>query len=289
MAQPATVLASATHIVESRHTGGNYRINVGLPYTYAPSRAEGGPFGHVPDTWPVVYLLDANWYFGMVTDIVRSMAWCAGTSDAIVVGVGYPHDEDAQESWRESFVARNRDFTPDRDLEREARIGNMTQRPVRTGSGRQFHTFLTDELIPMIERTYRADPSNRILVGHSHAAEFGTFVLFETPELFRTYVLASPGPGNNDRYGFRREAAYAAGRTKLPANVFLSAGDLEEGADTTTLSDMLRFAAILADRRYEGFTLVKRVIQDANHCEAIAPAFQAGLKFALMKQPSHEV
>jgi predicted alpha/beta superfamily hydrolase len=35
--------------------------------------------------WPVIYLTDGNFLFGITTDTVRFMAWCETTTDAIVV------------------------------------------------------------------------------------------------------------------------------------------------------------------------------------------------------------
>ncbi len=60
-------------------------------------------------------------------------------------------------------------------------------------------------------------------------------------------------------------------------------GQLEEDINDCTVTDTLRLAAILQGRKYEGFSLVKQVFADQNHCEVAAPGFQAGLKFALKK------
>jgi predicted alpha/beta superfamily hydrolase len=282
-AEPATILASEIRSIVSEHTGRTYRITIALPYAYSKSGSEDGPFGDAPSTWHVVYLLDANWYFGMVTDIVRSMAWCGGTTDAIVVGIGYPEAEDAQETWLETFARRNMDFTFVRDEAREKELEALTKRPVVTGKAGDFHLFIRDELIPLIEQEYRADPSKRILAGHSRAGNFATFALFKEPDLFNAYVIGSAGPGDNDRFLFKEEEAFAKANKKLPAKVYLSAGELEEGEENTTLTDTLRFAAILASRNYEDLNLVKHVFAERSHCEVIAPGFQAGLMFALKK------
>lgn len=279
---PATILGSQTHLIDSQHTGRKYRITISLPYAYSKPRVPGWPFDDAPPTWPVVYLLDANWFFGLTTDIVRSMAWCGGSSDAIIVGIGYPEDEDPQEAWREAIARRNTDFTPVRSEAREERMGNLAKRSVQTGGAYQFHQFIRSELIPFIEREVRADGSRRILLGHSLAANFAAFALFEEPELFESYIIASPGPGDDDRSGFRTEESFAKDHKRLPAKVFLSIGELEESAENTSLTDTLRFATILASRNYEGLTLVKKVFEDRNHCEVVAPAFQAGLMFALL-------
>jgi hypothetical protein len=82
---------------------------------------------------------------------------------------------------------------------------------------------------------------------------------------------------------FTLESEFAKKHDSLPAQIYLSAGELEEDADSTTLTDMYRFAALLESRKYTGFSLTKQVFLDNNHCEVVAPAFQAGLKMALKK------
>lgn len=271
-------------LMDSKHTGRKYHISISLPHAYSKPHVEGWPFGgDVPDRWPAVYLLDANWYFGMVSDMVHSMAWCGGTSDAIVVGIGYPEHENPQEMWLQAVARRNMDFTPIRNEEREKDFGEWLKRPIQTGDASRFLQFIRDELIPAVERDYLADPSSRILVGHSLAGEFAAFALFEAPELFDTFLIGSCAASRNDQFIFKREEAFAQDHHKLTSKVYLWAGELEKGEDNTTLTDILRFADLLTSRNYEGLTVVKQVFADLNHCEVIAPGFQSGFKFALKK------
>lgn len=280
--EPATVLASEMRMMESQHTGRTYRITIGLPLGYSRSPGEGWPFNDTPATWPVVYVLDGNWYFGMVTDIIRPMAWCGSTTDAIVVGIGYAEDTDPIEAFRESFTRRDLDLTPIRDEAAEKAM-EAHKRPAPNGDALHFHQFIKEELIPFIEQAYRADPSRRILAGHSYGGLFALFGLFEAPDLFDTLIIGSPTLSYGNRFMFQREEAFAQEHKHLPAKVYLYAADLEEEINDTTLTDTLRFAVILQSRKYKGFSLVKRVFRDQNHCEVVAPGFQAGLKFALKK------
>lgn len=280
---PATVLGSEMHVLESNSTGRVYRIAISLPLGYSAAPDGGWPLSDVPAKWPVVYLLDGNWYFGMVTDIVRAMSWCGGTNDAIVVGIGYAEVQDPLSAWRDTFARRYRDLTALHDETLEKEFGEMLKRPVSTGDAAHFYQFMKDELIPFVEQEYRADPSRRILAGHSRGGNFTAFALFEAPDLFSTYIMASCCASDEDRFIFRQEEAYAKAHQNLPVKVYLAAGELEESADNTTLTDTLRFASILESRNYAGLSLARRVFRDMNHCEVIAPAFQAGLKFALAK------
>lgn len=263
--------------IHSKHTSRTYRISVSLPYAYSNPD---WPFGDTPERFPVIYLLDAEFWFDMVTGIVHSMAWCGGTTDAIVVGIGYPELGTPQQRWMETMARRNHDFTPVRDEKREQRIGEMTKRFVQTGDASRFHQFIRNELIPTLERDYLADPSRRILAGHSLGGGFATFALFEAPELFDTYLIGSAGAGEFD---LKREEAIRQDHRKLASKIYLWAGELEEAGDNTTVSDTLRFAELLASRNYDGLSVVKQIFAGLNHCECVAPGFQAGLKFALIK------
>lgn len=264
-------------LMASKHTGRTYRIRISLPYGYI----ESWPFGDPLDRWPVIYLLDSNWYFGMVSEMVHSMAWCGGTSDAIVVGIGYLERENPEDTWMDVMVRRTYDFTAVRSEDHERSIAEMTKRSAQTGDAVRFHQFIREELIPVVESDYRADPSMRVLVGHSSGGDFAAFALFEAPDLFNTFVIGSCAPGRYDRLLFSREEAYAEAHHRLATKAYFSAGELEETEDDPRVSDMGRLADLLASRNYDGLTAVHQVFADTNHCEVIALGFQAGLKFAL--------
>lgn len=278
-----TILGSELHMMDSKHTGRQYRITVSLPLGYAKSPDESWPFNDTPEKWAVVYVLDGNWYSGLVTDIIRPMAWCGSTTDAIVVGIGYPEGDNPIEAFRESFTRRDADLTPVRDEDVQASMEKAHKRPAPNGDSGNFLKFLKDELIPMIEKTYRADPSKRILAGHSYGGLFGIYAMLEAPDLFQTLILGSPTLTYGNGYMLQREEAFAKEHTRLPAKVYLFVGELEEDKNDTTLTDTLRLAAILQGRNYEGFSLVKQVFADQNHCEVATVGFQWGLKHALKR------
>lgn len=279
----ASRLATEVRLMESKATGKKYRISMALPFAYVDHSIKIPPFDKPLSAWPVVYLLDSDWYFGMVTDMVRAMAWCERTSDAIIVGIGYPEEESVGESWRKVAAMRTHDLTPMQSDGSESYISELLQLDVKTGGGGQFFKFLQEELIPEIEYEFPIDPAKRIIAGHSYGGLFALYAMFEEPGLFSSYIAASPSLDFADHALFSLESEYAKKHAALPTQLHLSAGELEEDASTTVLTDMYRFAGILESRKYAGFTLHRQVFLDNNHCEVVAPAFQSGLKMALRK------
>lgn len=88
-----------------------------------------------------------------------------------------------------------------------------------------FLEFITDELVPKIDREYRTHPY-RILIGHSGAGLFALYALTDAPEAFRSYIVIAPAFGDHrelprivDAFVRAHEAA------ALNADVFLAADD----------------------------------------------------------------
>ncbi len=282
MTIPASVLASETHHLTSA-AGREYRITVALPLAYATAPDDGWPLDAAPSSWPTVYVLDGNWYFGLVTDMIRPMSWCGGTSDAIVVGIGYEEGDDPREAFRAALTRRNLDLTPTRDPAGEQSLARRFDQPVPTGGAKTFSDFIVSELTPFIEKRYRADASRRMLIGHSYGGLFAAYSLFKAPGHFASYVIGSPTLAYGDRSVFQQEERFAGDNDALPARVFFYAGD-EEFVDDTTLTDTIRFVTILRSRNYESLELATRYFPDYDHCAVAAPGIHAGLNFALAKR-----
>src|SRR5262249_6572809 len=155
-------------------------------------------------------------------------SWCGSTSDAIVVGIGYAEDKDPKEGFRESMTRRDFDLTPTRDEEVEKSMEKAHKRPVPNGDAGNFHKFIRDELIPFVEKEYRAAPARRILVGHSYGGLFALFGLFTTPDLFDALIIGSPTLSYGNRITLQQEEAFAKEHRKLPIKVYLYVGELEE-------------------------------------------------------------
>jgi len=142
----------------SKETGRRYHIYVRLPEGYSKT----GP----DRRYPVVYLLDGDSLFPMLAAEHLFLNYDEKLPEAIVVGIAYG-------SFDPSINKRDVDFTAPAD-------GVM---PEKAGAP-AFHRFLKTELIPTIERKYRADPDRRVLFGQSRGGSFVLYSAFFDPDLF---------------------------------------------------------------------------------------------------------
>jgi uncharacterized protein len=247
-----------------------YRISVALPSSYA---------AHPERSYPTIYLPDAYFYFGMVTELTRVMVLCGEFPETIVVGIGYPMHEPLAEVTKEVRRLRTRDLTPVPDPA-EALDGEPG------GGAPAFLTFIQSELIPLMEREYRTDAAARVLAGHSGGGLFALYALFHQPDLFAGYSVASPALALGDKQSevtFADEAAFAGSHTSLPVKLYLGIGDREDPDPTNSdfYSDFYQLVERLESRSYQGLSLTKHIAENCNHCASTAPTFQAGLQAVL--------
>jgi predicted alpha/beta superfamily hydrolase len=108
-------------------------------------------------THPVIYLLDANAYFDIVSNYLKENKF---STDPILVGIGY-------KDFIQNDSLRQRDYTYPTALPNDSFV--------ISGGGEKFLSFVEKELIPFIDKRYHTDTSNRTIMGHSLG---GFFTLF---------------------------------------------------------------------------------------------------------------
>lgn len=247
---------------KSNVNGRTYSVSVSLPRDYAPDSAA---------RYPVVYLTDPYWTFGMTVQTQVLLRTGGMTPDMIIIGIAPAGvDEDGLAANAE----RAFDLTPTR-VEREERERSETyKREVRTGGAEAFLRVVREELIPDVERRYRTN-GDRTYVGYSLGGLFGAFALFRAPDTFQRMVLVSPSLWWDDHVAFKYEEAYAAQHKSLPVRLFMSMGETE---NDTMLGPMRRLARVMTDRHYQGLALRTRIFESEEHLSTFPVAVTRGLR-----------
>lgn len=187
--------------------GRQFEVSVALPEGTAPQQG-----------YPVLYVLDANYSFGTLVEMVRNHETLFGP--VVVVGVGYSSDAEM----------RNRfyDMTPPgTDASELPKLFSEGWGPM--GGAAEFRDFLTHDLRSAVKAIVPVDASRQALFGHSLGGLFALYVLFTRPESFDTYVAGSPAIWWSNKVVLQELAAFvprlrqAKGRRRL----LITVGGLE--------------------------------------------------------------
>jgi len=167
--------------------------------------------------YPVLYVLDGKTHFAHTAGSVGYLATQGEIPEMIVVAV--------------ASTVRVRDFTQT----------DWPSRWVGGGGANNFKRFLSTELIPNINQTYRTD-GFQILSGHSSGGQFTLYCLTAQPSLFQAYFAFSPNLSWDDNLPQRSlEKSFESAR-KLPAFLYFAYSD-DSGralADDNRLVETLR-------------------------------------------------
>lgn len=185
---------------------------------------------HLPDSYrrepqrryPVIYVLDGGSQGAHTAASAALMARIAIMPEAIVIGIPSVSSEH-----------RQRDYTPPgmrQDLE---------TKDSAPGAGDRFLAFLRSELIPDVERNYRATDT-RVLAGHSRGGLFVLYALSADPSLFRGYIANSPALWRDDNRMLSRLDDFVVSQRQTDARLFLSLGTAENDKMTHAFGLALR-------------------------------------------------
>ena len=161
-------------------------------------------------SYPLVVLLDGDANIQHVSATVDFLANAGRALPMIVVGI--------------ENTDRDRDLTPPLTGAKPENLPSGSY-----GGADKFLSFIADELLPRIDRTYRTTPA-RILVGHSYGGLFAIYTFLHRPDLFRAYIAASPSLGWDNQALAKQADQFAADHKDLHAAVFMTVAS--EGGQT---------------------------------------------------------
>ena len=158
------------HVVESELLGRSYDVLVGLPDGY----------DEADDTsYPTVYILDGGELYPMLRAYYRYLRIGGEAPEMILVAISYGTSD------FENGNDRGHDYTAPSDESEHY------------GGAQDFQTFLSDELIPFIEASYRSSPKRRVLFGHSLGGQFVLYSAQTQPSFFWGHIASNPALHRN--------------------------------------------------------------------------------------------
>jgi predicted alpha/beta superfamily hydrolase len=164
---------------------------------------------HTPDyynkkteAYPVLVLLDAENNFAYTSAAVHLLSANGRIPAMIVVGI--------------NNTDRARDMTP----KPSTGFGGPPWAG-SVGGADKFLSFIADELLPTIDRTYRTRPY-RVLIGHSLGGLFAVYTLLNRPEVFRGYIATSPSLWWDDQVLVKAAQPFFAAHRDLRADLYMS-------------------------------------------------------------------
>ncbi len=282
------VPGSEVHKLRSEIAEADYQVWIAKP-SFNPRAPR-------PERLPVLYVVDADLWFGTATEMSRIMHGLFGELPPIlVVGLAYGTPELADQG-----EIRNRDLTPTADpgFEAMARQMNPDWKPLlpegrRMGRAREFLDFIEHEVKPMVRKLHPdADPNDEILFGSSLGGLFVAWTLVTEPERFDHYIAASPALWWDGEMLFSLEEEQAAGRGDVAASVFVGVGSLEEGVvglpwldRFRTVTNVRRLRERLEGRGYPSLRVDAQVFEGETHTSVVPVVLTRGLRKALGRRP----
>lgn len=281
MSSPVTIPHTRVHALYSAHADADFQLWIAEPVA--------GMFPFPPGPRRVLYVLDANLFFGTAVDMTRIMSQLYGElPPLLVVGIAYDTDSPVLQG-----ELRARDFTPTADAgfgaQPPAMRGAMPAPTLpegqRLGRAPQFLDFLTNEVRPYIEKHYDVLPGGSTLFGSSLGGLFAVHTFLERPDAFDAYIAVSPALWWDHSALLKREEELAARRSDHGATLFLAVGSGEERADIPMLasfrmiSNLQALAGQLRGRGYPSLDLETFVADGESHTSVVPVALTRGLRY----------
>jgi predicted alpha/beta superfamily hydrolase len=226
---------------------------LGETRTYIVHQPPGYDFSSA--AYPLVILLDGDANIAHVSATVDFLASAGRALPMIVVGI--------------ENTDRDRDLTPPITGPKPENLPAGDY-----GGADKFLSFIADELLPHLDRTYRTTPA-RILVGHSYGGLFAIHTLFHRPELFRAYIAASPSLGWDNQALAKQADQFVADHKDLHAAVFMTVAS--EGAQM--LGGTQKVLGALTSSRSGTIQATFQHLTEESHSSTVLRSVYAGMEW----------
>jgi predicted alpha/beta superfamily hydrolase len=136
-----------------------------------------------------------------------------------------------------------------------------------------YHDFITQELVPLIESRFRADPNRRVLSGLSLGGSFVVTALFleaPTTVVFADYISAEGSVQQPSFLQLEQQFSDTIGTKPVPATLILARGTVSSDTNATAVDALYQR---MVARNYAGLTLTETAFH-AGHIATDNPSFE---------------
>lgn len=239
----------SAQVIWSEMVKDSFEIYIDLPHGF---RADGNN--------SVVFYTDANLRIGR--EVRREMNMKRNKSkldNVIFVGIGHIGDY---------MQLRRRDFIPTRI--QDSTVDHYEDKYF--GHADDFYAFLTDELIPAINKDY---PNNGryTLIGHSLGGLFAFHCLMKPKPVFINYIALSPSFWiNYNNFFLQEDDFYKSNDRKFNATLYHACGTLEW--HNKILRGSRRMKDVMDKRAYPGLNYIYMEHQGKGHNNMVAVSLE---------------
>jgi predicted alpha/beta superfamily hydrolase len=278
--EPYTLPNTQVRQLQSTTNNAIYRLYIATPAEYATSGK----------SYPVVYMLDADYSFAMTRNIVQHFSERGKLPEMILVAIAYPGAADDMEIYQSN---RKRDYTPPSaslsvGYQRGATGGAPSGGDGRNGQGggaEMFRSFISDQVVPYMESHFPVS-KDRTFIGHSYGGLFGTYVMLTEPDLFNRYVIVSPSLWFDNGLMLKVESQEMP-RQRIQAQAYFAIGSRETQATTGApmVQQLKQFTKQLQAQRAQGLRVTLDVREGETHESIFPGAVTRGLETVFADMP----
>lgn len=208
------------------------------------------------EKYPAVYLLDGGITFPLLGGYYKYLELAKEIPATIIVGISYGTSD-----WQKGNN-RSRDFTAKSD-ERSF-----------WGGADNFQKVFREEIFPLVENSYGADPARRIIFGQSLGGQFVLFTAQTAPDLFWGHIASNPALHRNLDF-FLNTVPDDAGSAAKP-RLFVSSS---ESDDPVFRGPAVKWMQHWTAKTQVPWALKAITLDGHNHFSAAPEAFRQGLNW----------
>jgi predicted alpha/beta superfamily hydrolase len=237
-------------------------IKVILPKKYNSS---------LTDRFDVLYVLDGEWNTSLVEKVYEFLEYAKFIPPNIII-VSVPN------YYKNGINMRDRDFTPTSTENSDRKFAWMKSSLI-SGGASNFLLFLKEELVPFVNRKYRAKIENNIFYGTSSGGLFAIYAYLHEPTLFKSYLTVEPSLWWDKEYINKIASEKLENKEGIRNTLWISSRDGSAQVEMGISS----FDSLLTLKAADDLQWKVEAYPNETHFSAIWKGIYDGLKFTYVK------